>query len=82
MIWDADPFRQARDWMASASRILGQFPIPAFQGEINMDVTGPSTVNGATPISRPAITQPVAPTTQTAPMTPKDEVEISAAGRA
>jgi len=47
-----------------------------------MEVTGSSHVNGAMPINRPNIQQPVAPTEKTAPVTPKDEVEISAAGRA
>lgn len=47
-----------------------------------MDVTGPSSVHGASPISRPTVTQSVSPTPQTAPIAPQDEVEISAAGRA
>ncbi|QDT48462.1 flagellar biosynthesis anti-sigma factor FlgM [Symmachiella dynata] len=47
-----------------------------------MDVTGPSTVNGAVPINRPAVMKPVTPAAQTAPISPQDEVEISAAGRA
>ncbi len=47
-----------------------------------MDVTGPSSVNSTAPISRPAISSPVSAPSQATPVTPQDEVEISAAGRA
>ncbi len=46
-----------------------------------MEVSGPSAINSAIPINRPPAAQAAAPAAQPVSATPKDEVEISAAGR-
>lgn len=46
-----------------------------------MEVSGPGPLNGPLPINRPPASQPTEPTSKTGPVTPKDEVEISAVGR-